>query len=493
MRRAIAVIIGGGLVLGASLPMAATSLAAARAPAGRTITYAGYEITVPASWPVYRLDADPGQCVRYDVHAVYLGTPGVNQQCPAGLVGRTETVSILPAAGQPSATLRYTRANGEFPGVRGTVLRDASVHDIQVVPGGSAASTTVTATYGTDQALVGRVLATLRPAPAGAPETPALPGAGPRTGPQAAAPALSRPDAALPPASTVSRAGTGPQAGPVPEAGTAPQEPGTPHAGGPTQTPVVSPSWHGLPTSWPTEITESPPVPVRPRPVASLLGFDTCVVPSLATMKAWRKRYAVVGIYLGGVNAACYGGNLTTDWIQDAAAMGWSMLPAYVGPQAPCYGYGTMIDPRLAVREGTLAAQDAAWDAGRLGLPARSPVYYDMEAYDNEDSACTAAVLSFLGAWTRQLNYLGYVSGVYSSMNSGISDMQAARVGDLWGFTPPQALWYAKWDSQRELHDRALSWPPYDLSKQYRGPHDVTLGGVTMNIDTDLVGGPTAR
>jgi hypothetical protein len=468
MRRAIAVIIGGGLVLGASLPMAATSLAAARAPAGRTITYAGYEITVPASWPVYRLDADPGQCVRYDVHAVYLGTPGVNQQCPAGLVGRTETVSILPAAaGQPSATLRYTRADGEFPGVRGTVLRDASVHDIQVVPGGSAASTTVTATYGTDQGLVGRVLATLRPAPAGAPETLALPGAGPRPGPQAAAP--------------------------VPEAGIAPQGPGTPHAGGPTQAPVVSPSWHGLPTSWPTEITESPPAPVRPRPVASLLGFDTCVVPSLATMKAWRKRYAVVGIYLGGVNAACYSGNLTTDWIQDAAAMGWSMLPAYVGPQAPCYGYGTMIDPRLAVQQGTLAAQDAAWDAGRLGLPARSPVYYDMEAYDSEDSACTAAVLSFLGAWTRQLNYLGYVSGVYSSMNSGISDMQAARVGDLWGFTPPQALWYAKWDSQRELHDRALSWPPYDLSKQYRGPHDVTLGGVTMNIDTDLVSGPTAR
>src|SRR6266704_3413815 len=42
----------------------------------KTVVYAGYEFQVPASWPVYRLDEHPQTCVRYDVHAVYLGTPG---------------------------------------------------------------------------------------------------------------------------------------------------------------------------------------------------------------------------------------------------------------------------------------------------------------------------------------------------------------------------------------------------------------------------------
>jgi hypothetical protein len=275
---------------------------------------------------------------------------------------------------------------------------------------------------------------------------------------------------------------------------------------------VVSSSWHGLPASWPSEVIESPPAPVKPRGgkpkgakprgarpkgakrsgVTPLLGFDTCVAPSLATMRAWRKGYAVVGVYLGGVNAACYDGNLNAGWIRNAAAMGWSMLPTYVGPQAPCYGNGTMINPRQAAQEGTRAAEDAAWDAWRLGLRAGSPVYYDMEAYDNGDSACTAAVLTFLGAWTRQVNHRGYVSGVYSSMDSGISDLQEARTADATGFTPPQAIWYAKWDDQRELRDMSLRWPRYDRCKQYLGPHNVTLGGVTLNIDTDLVSGPTA-
>ena len=48
-------------------------------PGMKTVRYRGYEISVPASWPVYYLDKDPDQCVRYDVNAVYVGTPGTNQ------------------------------------------------------------------------------------------------------------------------------------------------------------------------------------------------------------------------------------------------------------------------------------------------------------------------------------------------------------------------------------------------------------------------------
>ena len=70
-------------------------------PGFKVVRFAGYTIRVPASWPVYRLDRDPSRCVRYDRHAVYLGQPGANQQCPAHLVGRTATISIQAAAPGP--------------------------------------------------------------------------------------------------------------------------------------------------------------------------------------------------------------------------------------------------------------------------------------------------------------------------------------------------------------------------------------------------------
>ena len=65
----------------------------------KTVAYAGYEFQVPASWPVYRLDEHPRTCVRYDVHAVYLGRPGPDMRCAAGLIGRTQTVSLIPGRG----------------------------------------------------------------------------------------------------------------------------------------------------------------------------------------------------------------------------------------------------------------------------------------------------------------------------------------------------------------------------------------------------------
>ncbi len=50
----------------------------------KTVVYGGYQFQVPASWPVYRLDEHPQTCVRYDVHAVYLGKPGPDMDVPRG-------------------------------------------------------------------------------------------------------------------------------------------------------------------------------------------------------------------------------------------------------------------------------------------------------------------------------------------------------------------------------------------------------------------------
>ena len=69
--------------------------AAIGTPSGlKAVSFAGTTVEVPVDWPVHHLAAEPHTCIRYDRHAVYLGDPGPDQTCPAGAVGRTDTVSI---------------------------------------------------------------------------------------------------------------------------------------------------------------------------------------------------------------------------------------------------------------------------------------------------------------------------------------------------------------------------------------------------------------
>ena len=93
----------------------AAGIGAADAGAGtgsRTVEYRGYEIAVPASWPVHRLAANPSTCVRFDRHAVYLGHPGADQSCPAHVVGRSGAVLVepLPRATPEAGAARELRA-----------------------------------------------------------------------------------------------------------------------------------------------------------------------------------------------------------------------------------------------------------------------------------------------------------------------------------------------------------------------------------------------
>ena len=50
-----------------------TTTGPAAADETQTVSDHGYEVTVPASWPVIDLAADPTACVRLDRPAVYLG------------------------------------------------------------------------------------------------------------------------------------------------------------------------------------------------------------------------------------------------------------------------------------------------------------------------------------------------------------------------------------------------------------------------------------
>jgi hypothetical protein len=180
-RAAVAVIIGGyvfwgigsGLghqpvIAGARLTAAVKSAKAAEPaqPATQTVTFGGYTVSVPASWPVYDLGKNPRRCVRYDVHAVYLGTPGPDQDCPPNLVGRVDTVTIQePAASTGTKTAGSSRGPlqaGQQALTPGTIVQDPDLHELALAMPDKAPS--IGATYGTGPDAAEQVLATVRQA-----------------------------------------------------------------------------------------------------------------------------------------------------------------------------------------------------------------------------------------------------------------------------------------------------------------------------------------
>src|SRR5579875_1258920 len=98
-RRRVPVSAGRLLALVCGLAVVLALPAGARAAATRLVRYDGWQARVPASWPVFRLSGrGAATCVRFDRHAVYLGTPGGAQRCPVSAVGRTEALLVSPRA-----------------------------------------------------------------------------------------------------------------------------------------------------------------------------------------------------------------------------------------------------------------------------------------------------------------------------------------------------------------------------------------------------------
>jgi Domain of unknown function (DUF1906) len=136
-----------GLVAAAAVTAGSliSSPALAAGSATKTVTYRGYSFAVPASWPVVHVTATT--CVRFDRHAVYLGAPGSNQDCPTGLLGTTEAILVQPAPGRVAAA---------------SAAEDPIAHRITAVSN----RIEVTATYDTDPGLITGILASASlPAP----------------------------------------------------------------------------------------------------------------------------------------------------------------------------------------------------------------------------------------------------------------------------------------------------------------------------------------
>jgi len=434
---------------------------ATKTPVTRVVQYHGYQIQVPGSWPVYNLATDSSQCVLFNVHAVYLGTPGSAQDCPAAALGHTESLliqAVSPASAPPSAVVLPSpqAALPQNAALSAAATAAAAVSGMLQVEV-SVAGVLVTAAYGANETQIRTILA-------GATQTGTASGSSAST-----TAAVSGPSATQGVLSTGSQLVTGQAA--TAQAATTRAATGQQAAASATAAKLSGITGSGL-------------------------GFDTCTVPSAATMTSWLSSpYRVVATYLGGMNWACSYGNFTTAWVSKVASEGWRFAPLWVGRQAPCTNvpYVAKINPSQAAAEGQSEARSAVAAARAFGFGPGTPVYFDMEGYGTGQSACTRAVLNFLGGWTRALHAAGYVSGVYSSASSGIADL--ARQYGNGSYPRPDDIWIADWNGEPVLTDPAVpngDWANHQRLHQYASPHNETWGGATVNMDSDAADGLVA-
>ncbi|MFD8813863.1 glycoside hydrolase domain-containing protein [Streptomyces sp. NPDC059627] len=224
-------------------------------------------------------------------------------------------------------------------------------------------------------------------------------------------------------------------------------------------------------------------------------AFDTCAAPSLAAMKAWNTGfYGAAAVYIGGKNRGCAQANLTASWVKSVSAVGWKLVPLYVGAQPSCQ---TGSNPEKmtasnAASLGTTDANDAVAKAAALGMKAGSPIYLDMEAYDTTNTSCNNAVLTYVRAFGKQLRAKTYRAGFYGFTSSSAKAIaNATDKTDL-----PGNLWYALWDQKNTT---TTDWPfgasqftGHSRAHQYMVNSKETRGGYTITVDRDAWDAPVA-
>jgi photosystem II stability/assembly factor-like uncharacterized protein len=232
-------------------------------------------------------------------------------------------------------------------------------------------------------------------------------------------------------------------------------------------------------------------------------GFDTCAAPALSQLTEWRQfsPYDYFGMYLGGANhyRPCREYNQqyqTAAWLNSVRLQGWQLIPIWVGPQAPCTGYGTVMssDPATARSEGVAEARQALAAAANLELSSPTIIYYDIEYYDVSDSSCHNAVNAFLAGWVSELQNTGHWAGIYGGVNAA-NDWYT-----LWHV--PDSTWVARYVGSGydpgmtvEALNQDYIDPGYHPNHrlfQYSGSHNESWGSVTLQIDNNTAAGLVA-
>ncbi|MEO5746074.1 MAG: glycoside hydrolase domain-containing protein, partial [Terracoccus sp.] len=157
--------------------------------ATKQVVYHGVAVQVPREWPVVDLTKRAHACARLDRPVVYLGAAPAQQDCPAHLVGRANTLWL-----QPASTSGQPMVSAHVGALAARVARSAIGHQSLAVLGGEHVQ--IRSTWAGSSATVDAASATVRTA-TGLPDTvgavPPAPTTDPRapTRPQSDHPAIS--------------------------------------------------------------------------------------------------------------------------------------------------------------------------------------------------------------------------------------------------------------------------------------------------------------
>ena len=408
-------------------------------PATKVVRYRSVSVRVPDTWPVVDLDTSPHSCVRLDIDAVYLGTPAAQQDCPAHLVGRGNTVWLGPSATAQHASLLAQGSRRPSAACPPRSTEDARSQQRQIdLP---SEGVVVRTAWGTDPSAVQDAVATIAPAVGPPPAQPNAP-ASTTTGGTTPAAYLTA-DRSAAPAAAAAVAATG--------------------------------------------------------KVLTGMAFDTCAAPSVASMSAWRKSpYAAVGIYIGGSMRACGDGNLSASWVSTVTSQGWGLIPIYVGLQAPCAtqsGLAAHLDdpqhgrvPGQGGRQRRRGPGQAVRPRGgvdpllRHGVLRRHHVVHERRAdlpHGLDHRSCTP--------W-------GTARVRTAAPGSLITDMSKAVAAHSASFTAPDQVWFAHWNGLQTTSDSGsypafadAYWASHARLHQYAGASTQSWGGVSISIDQNWV------
>lgn len=223
-------------------------------------------------------------------------------------------------------------------------------------------------------------------------------------------------------------------------------------------------------------------------------GADSCTAPSLSQMRAFwvNTPYSYWGIYIGGSDRGCSQRNLTASWVNSVIAMGWDLLPIWVGRQNPCTrGQSSYfsLNTTTAYAQGKSEALAAYHAWIRLQNTSSVPIDLDLESPSTNTLACRFAAKAFVRGWVTQMHVPPAQSaGVYTSTCGGY-------LFDFAKLVPaPNFVDGAQWDGNPST--RAFKcvpsgyWANVQRHKQYRGGHNQSENGVTLNIDSRCAYGP---
>jgi hypothetical protein len=168
------------------------------------------------------------------------------------------------------------------------------------------------------------------------------------------------------------------------------------------------------------------------------------------------------------------------------ADLGRSSGTLYTIRQVYVFSYNTV----TAYNQGFSEAGSAKTAALNLHLTNATPLVFDLEPWDTTNSTCVAAAKSFIRGWAAKMHAApNQKAGVYgSTCASGLDNFVTINPAPDW-------IWGAKWDSDPSTSNlgtcvAASHWSFHQRHKQYRGPHNETWNGVTLNVDSDCANGP---